>query len=485
MQPCVPESTRVGPDEEGAAAADETTGASYVTAGSSSWQGAGEDVSEMPASDPPLLTDFPLSREEEAALDDARRQIDSVDFGRAELNLAYSQKVEAEVLVAAAAAKKARAKAAAPTRVSGDDFVRFRAEPPAPTGGGLKADAEAATSKRIQVVDEAKVVTEAPPSIGQRVLWWSNKMVQAFAAGWSSFVVASVGAASGEKAHDDGDTRSSAAVEKAAQAVVDAAETMLGSGSAAEGVANASGDTPAVEAIKPPQEQSSAAWTLSSKSPPTLSLHPADPMPELVATHGASQSGAQSEAAAARGNAATAPTVNTSRPFASDDEAMRGYLHESGSDAHHHLLNVHIDQRPPWANANSSPVLAATRRPYSDGRPLGTDTLRGAMSLSASGVLPTAHLAPAPFHQLSVPTSAHFTSFSATHARLAPLHTNRSSLFEELKATSTQHTMALYGEGGGRPAGKRVDGRSETREATALPVYGPLDAARQAFRERA
>ena len=164
-------------------------------------------------------------------------------------------------------------------------------------------------------------------------------------------------------------------------------------------------------------------------------------------------------------------TVHEAHPHAGDDErmlvaggpcaggGMRGYLHEAvpipdgtTSGQSGSLMQVHVAQRPPWTSTDSTPALAAAAN-----MPLQYDSVRGAMSLSSSSIFPPASSGaasasalgsvPSPYHQLSVPASARFTAFSASHARLAPLH-GTTSLADELRDASEHQAARLFGPTG-------------------------------------
>ena len=164
-------------------------------------------------------------------------------------------------------------------------------------------------------------------------------------------------------------------------------------------------------------------------------------------------------------------TVNEAHPHAGDDErklvaggpcaggGMRGYLHEAvpipdgtTSGQSGSLMQVHVAQRPPWTSTESTPALAAAAN-----MPLPHDSVRGAMSLASSSIFPPGSSGaasvtafgsvPSMYHQLSVPASACFTAFSASHARLAPL-LGATSFADELRDATEHQATRLFGPAG-------------------------------------
>ena len=90
-------------------------------------------------------------------------------------------------------------------------------------------------------------------------------------------------------------------------------------------------------------------------------------------------------------------------------------------------------------------------------QPVENDTARGACSLLPSSVSASPFPNPPSFHQLSVPTSTCFTSFSASHARLAPLRLS-ASFAEELRDASNSQAAKKFGA-------PLADARADPRQA--------------------
>ena len=424
MQRCVPAGGRV------ADSADEEDESEQVVAEpTGSWEGKGPAIEELiKHNEPPEL---PEGRNGEAqqrfiqkkleALK-SKSEINSVDDGDTNMSRALKQKEEVDEVIAEMAeveeelaterrqARAERSRLGAPqSRRMGVEAMATEADvaadsdPPLARSRSYWAGDERAPKRSIwqRMLGLPSAIAAIPRGVVDamidNVCFWRDVGVAAvsFVSTSSAHAVASVGGTSGNgkdaaaasTSTSPEDEASIAAKEKvlgAAQAVIEAADNLLAAGGAAASAATRE-PLPLPPPMPPPPREQTAPIV-----PPTPALVAKDVdttaseagrgwtvvksrvaivagTPALLATT-TSEAG-RSEAHAAGGSALNNPTVNATRPFVGDDEAMRGYLHEGHGNRDveaatklppHPLLGVHLDQRPPWSVASAKPLVAAS-----------------------------------------------------------------------------------------------------------------------------